>query len=172
MTQVVIDRPVGQLAAAIGDDGEWVVKGRRRKNEGWRVICRGSFNTDNCDLPPGAGGPITIDRLRIEAAARRVLVDGKEVELTAKEFDLLFTLAREPHRVYRNEELLEEIWGYPQAITTRTLTSHISRVRGKLSRAGAEGFIVNCWGVGYSLTASQTRRARRRRGWGSGSAGS
>ncbi|MDP9490663.1 MAG: response regulator transcription factor [Actinomycetota bacterium] len=90
-------------------------------------------------------GDLTIDR-----AARRVLVGGAAVILAAKEYDLLVKLAGDPVRVFTKEELLREVWGFRSLGRTRTLDSHASRLRRKLSDAGGD-FVRNVWGVGYSL---------------------
>jgi DNA-binding response OmpR family regulator len=93
-------------------------------------------------------GPLAIDR-----AARRVLVHGREVELSAKEFALLVKLASDPDRVFTREQLLRDVWGFRTYVPTRTLESHASRVRRKLAAAELPGWIVNVWGVGRRLAA-------------------
>jgi DNA-binding response OmpR family regulator len=93
---------------------------------------------------------IEVGELRIDRAARRVLVAGVPVVLAAKEYDLLVKLAGDPSRVYTKEELLREVWGFRSLGRTRTLDSHASRLRRKLSAAGG-AFVRNVWGVGYSL---------------------
>jgi DNA-binding response OmpR family regulator len=94
------------------------------------------------------------DGINIDTVAREVLVNGTRVELSAKEFQLLATLAREPRRVFRKQELLESVWGYRSVGATRTLDSHASRLRRKLRpfSAGRE-YISNVWGVGYRFVA-------------------
>ena len=72
------------------------------------------------------------------------------MRLSKKEFALLRALAEEPTRVFTREELLRGVWGYPSLGATRTLDSHASRLRSKLSAGGAR-FVVNVWGVGYRL---------------------
>ena len=89
-------------------------------------------------------GDLTIDRL-----ARVVAVRGETVRLAGKEFELLSALADEPHRVFTKDELLRDVWGYRSF--TRTLDSHVSRLRQKLERAPDDRFVVNVWGVGYKL---------------------
>lgn len=91
-------------------------------------------------------GPLVIDR-----AARRVLVHGDEVDLSQKEFALLVKLASDPDRVFPRELLLRDVWGYPSFSATRTVESHASRLRVKLTAAGLFGWVVNEWGVGYKL---------------------
>jgi DNA-binding response OmpR family regulator len=89
--------------------------------------------------------------LVIDRAARRVLVDGADVTLAAKEYALLLKLASDPDRVFTREQLLRDVWGYRSYLATRTLESHASRIRCKLAAAGLEGWVVNAWGVGYKL---------------------
>ena len=75
---------------------------------------------------------------------------GERVELAAKEFALLRTLASSPTRVFTKEELLRDVWGFRSLGSTRTLDSHACRLRAKLRVHGDE-FVVNVWGVGYRL---------------------
>jgi DNA-binding response OmpR family regulator len=93
---------------------------------------------------------LEVDDLTIDRAARRVLVREIPVILAAKEYDLLVKLAGDPVRVFTKEELLREVWGFRSLGRTRTLDSHASRLRRKLSAAGGD-FVRNVWGVGYSL---------------------
>jgi DNA-binding response OmpR family regulator len=60
-------------------------------------------------------------------------------------------LARDPHRVFSKEQLLREVWGIRTRVRTRTLDSHVSRLRVKLSDDPRDRFVVNVWGVGYRL---------------------
>jgi DNA-binding response OmpR family regulator len=98
---------------------------------------------------PGLGrlrlGPLELDPL-----ARQVWLHGDPVQLSKKEFALLRALASDPTRVFTREELLRGVWGFRSLGQTRTLDSHASRLRGKLSARG-ERFVVNVWGVGYRL---------------------
>jgi DNA-binding response OmpR family regulator len=96
-------------------------------------------------------GVLNVGELRIDPVSREVTIDGKSVELSAKEFALLRTLAEEPTRVFTKEELLRDVWGFKLMGSTRTLDSHASRLRRKLAPSGRR-WIVNVWGVGYRLT--------------------
>ena len=87
----------------------------------------------------------------VDRPARRVIVCGVDVFLSAKEYALLVELASDPARVFTREHLLRDVWGYRSYIPTRTLESHASRVRCKLAAAGLPGWVVNVWGVGYKL---------------------
>jgi DNA-binding response OmpR family regulator len=91
-------------------------------------------------------GPIVIDR-----GTRRVSVDGRAVELSGKEFELLAKLASAPERVFEKDELLREVWGFRSSARTRTLDCHASRLRRKLAAAGGGPYVLNVWGVGYRL---------------------
>ena len=88
--------------------------------------------------------------LDIDAASRAVHLRGERLDLSAKEFALLRTLAADPTRVYTKAELLRAIWGQRGVGSTRTLDSHACRLRRKLGADG-ERFVVNVWGVGYRL---------------------
>ncbi len=94
---------------------------------------------------------IDLGAIVIEPATRRVTVHGAPVVLAAKEYELLLKLASDPARVFTKEELLRDVWGFPPVCRTRTLDSHASRLRRKLAAAGAEGYVLNTWGVGYRL---------------------
>ena len=105
-----------------------------------------------------AGGPSRQDRLlvgelEIDRPSRTVLVAGRPVMLSAKEYELLIALASEPQRVFRKEELLRDVWGFRSLGRTRTLDSHASRLRRKLNTAGEGTYVLNVWGVGYRLVA-------------------
>jgi DNA-binding response OmpR family regulator len=98
---------------------------------------------------------LEVGDLRIDRAARRVLVRDVPVVLAAKEYDLLVKLSGDPYRVFTKEELLREVWGFRSLGRTRTLDSHASRLRRKLSAAGGD-YVRNVWGVGYSLVNDST----------------
>jgi len=88
--------------------------------------------------------------LRVDANSRRVFMDGKEVNLTAKEFDLLELLIENPDKVYSREELLSTVWGYDYPGDVRTVDVHVRRLREKIEVDPSEPkFIHTKWGVGY-----------------------
>jgi DNA-binding response OmpR family regulator len=89
--------------------------------------------------------------LEIDMATRTVTFGGVLVELRRMELALLARLARDPTRVHEKHALLVEVWGFRSTGSTRTLDSHASRLRRKLARAGAEGWVCSTWGVGYRL---------------------
>ena len=101
---------------------------------------------------PPAPAVVDAPPVRIDTRTRDVRVDGRRVQLSQKEYDLLLRLAREPDRVLTKAELLRDVWGYRVLGRTRTLDSHASRLRRKLRAAGADGALIeNVWGVGYRL---------------------
>jgi DNA-binding response OmpR family regulator len=97
------------------------------------------------EVPPIERGP-----LRVEPATRRAFLDGEEVFLTQREFDLLAFLAEHPGRVYSRDQLMEAVWGEPFFEDTSTVTVHIRRLRAKLGDdVEMPRFIETVWGVGY-----------------------
>ncbi|HBX24224.1 MAG TPA: DNA-binding response regulator [Desulfotomaculum sp.] len=101
-----------------------------------------------------AGEPILqFPGLSINPELRLVLVDGRSVTLTPKEYELLYQLARSPRRIFTRDELLETIWGYDYMGDTRTVDTHINRLRDKLLKASGNksSYIATVWGVGYRL---------------------
>ncbi|MFZ2112466.1 MAG: response regulator transcription factor [Solirubrobacteraceae bacterium] len=94
---------------------------------------------------------LSVGSLAIDTAAHTVSFGGVEVELCRLEYELLVHLARKPTTVCSKRELLRTIWNRRTDQGARTLDSHASRLRRKLDTVGADGFVVNVWGVGYRL---------------------
>ena len=93
---------------------------------------------------------IDSDGLRIDPIRRRVLVRGVEVELTAREFDLLWHFASHPGQVFSRMQLLDAVWGYQHEGYEHTVNTHINRLRGKIEQNPATPeFIQTVWSVGY-----------------------
>ena len=90
---------------------------------------------------------LTVGTVHVDRSARRVTVDGVDVHLTPTEFDLLVCLAESPGTVHTREQLLAEVWDWPDAAGTRTVDSHVKSLRSKL---GA-GLVRTVHGVGYAL---------------------
>lgn len=86
----------------------------------------------------------------IQADTRRVIVNDTSMELTPKEFDLLYHLAQNPRRVFTREDLLKAVWGYDFFGDQRTVDVHIRRLREKLQLLSH--YITTVWGVGYQFT--------------------
>lgn len=93
---------------------------------------------------------LEFDGMVIDSSTRSVFVDGHERALTAKEFDLLHTLAQRPQHVFSRDQLLELVWGSPDYIDPSTVTVHIRRVREKIEAQPSQPrWITTVWGVGY-----------------------
>jgi two-component system phosphate regulon response regulator PhoB len=95
---------------------------------------------------------IEFGSLKIDRQAHRVWADADEVELTALEFKLLVTLFERKNRVQTRSALLTDVWGIEADITTRTVDTHVKRLREKLGRAGE--YIETVRGVGYRFADS------------------
>ncbi len=95
---------------------------------------------------------LQIYELTLDARSRVVLLDNKPVELTAREFDLLFYLMKNKGRVFSRSQLLDTVWGYSHDGYEHTINTHINRLRNKLKRdEGKTDFIETVWGVGYKF---------------------
>jgi DNA-binding response OmpR family regulator len=99
---------------------------------------------------------LRFENLYINVPARRVEVGGQSITLTAKEFDLLMTLASSPDRVFTRESLLNQIWGYSYLGDGRTVDVHVGTLRKKLEAVGNDPhYIQTVWGVGYKFVAEK-----------------
>jgi two-component system, OmpR family, phosphate regulon response regulator PhoB len=95
---------------------------------------------------------VEFGRLRIDRGAHRTWVDGVEIELTALEFKLLVTLYDRRNRVQTRTVLLDDVWGIQADITTRTVDTHVKRLREKLE--GARDYVETVRGVGYRFVSA------------------
>jgi DNA-binding response OmpR family regulator len=99
-----------------------------------------------------SGNLLQAREMRIDIERHAVMVRGQEVELTAREFDLLVHFARHPGRVYSREQLLDQVWGYQHSGYDHTVNSHINRLRSKIERDPQNPeYIHTVWGVGYKF---------------------
>ena len=93
---------------------------------------------------------VEVGELKLDCEGRRVFISGKEINLTAKEFDVLELLVFNPNKVYSRENLLNLIWGYDYPGDARTVDVHIRRLREKIEMNPSEPKYVHTkWGVGY-----------------------
>ena len=96
--------------------------------------------------------------LEIEPAKREVRLDGENITLRAKEYDLLLKLASRPGRVFKREELLQDVWGYDFFGDSGTIDVHVRRLRAKLNDDSSNPrFIETVWGVGYRMKEQKAR---------------
>jgi DNA-binding response OmpR family regulator len=95
---------------------------------------------------------LSFNDLSIDPRSRVVQVNNAEVELTAKEFDMLYLLARHPKQVFTREQLLDRVWGGSQYIDPGTVTVHVRRLREKIEvDASKPARLLTVWGVGYKF---------------------
>ncbi len=100
---------------------------------------------------------ISIEELTISEASRAVVLAGQNIELTAREFDLLLYLAKNQQKVFSRSELLDAIWGYSHEGYEHTVNTHINRLRKKLKRVdGKPDFIQTVWAVGYKFLSAES----------------
>ena len=102
-------------------------------------------------IPTGAPSGLTVGPLTVDPARRRADVDGRPVELTRREFDLLETLARNAGIVLSRERLLELVWGYDFAVDTNVVDVFVSQLRRKLEAGGAPRLVHTVRGIGFTL---------------------
>ncbi|MGN0526290.1 MAG: response regulator transcription factor [Acutalibacteraceae bacterium] len=93
---------------------------------------------------------ITVGDLTLDLAAHEVILNGKKIELTLKEFKILQKLCKKPGRIYSRDKLVDELWSMDYEGDTRTVDSHMTRLRTKLGPWGAE-HIVTVYGAGYKV---------------------
>ncbi len=106
------------------------------------IIRRSEQSNDNL-------GRIVIQGLEIELGSRSVLVDGNELALTPREYDLLSFFAQHQNQVFTREQLLDVVWGYDFAGDSRTVDTHVKMLRERLG--DYRRFLITVWGVGYKF---------------------
>ncbi|MDH5354204.1 MAG: response regulator transcription factor [Gammaproteobacteria bacterium] len=110
---------------------------------------RSGAHSDSAEKQPQE---IRLGELFIDLRGHRVTVSGKQVELTAREFDLLTHFAMNPGQVFTRTQLLKDVWGYHHDGYEHTVNTHINRLRNKIERqADNPDYILTVWGVGYQL---------------------
>jgi DNA-binding response OmpR family regulator len=114
---------------------------------------------------PGAGGVLDLGRVQVRLDDRTATIDGKAMDLTGTEVAILRYLAARLGRVVERDAMLRDLWGVPDAASTRTLDNHVARLRKKIERSpAAPELLETVHGAGYRL------RAPRRAGYDSGTA--
>lgn len=97
--------------------------------------------------------PLNLGAMTISPSERVVTIDGRAVDLTAKEFDLLHFLASHPRQVFTRDQLLDRVWGTEYIADESTVTVHVRRLREKIERDPSNPeFVVTVWGVGYKFS--------------------
>ena len=108
-----------------------------------RLTAREAKQTDDAEI-------LEIDKLRLDGKSRRAYIEGTEILLTNKEYDLLYFLAKSPDTVYSKETLANEIWQYESIGATSTVTVHVNRIRDKIKEVNSDlDYVYTVWGKGY-----------------------
>lgn len=95
---------------------------------------------------------LEFEGLSIDESKRQVFLEGKAIELTTTEFDLLLFMARKPGLVFSRSQLLDSVWGYQHGGYEHTVNSHVNRLRNKLERDPSNPkYVLTIWGVGYKF---------------------
>ena len=118
-----------------------------------KAILRRSSAFSPVTTPTTSKDLVVFPHLTIDHDAHRVSADGTEVNLTPKEYELLYFLAKAPDKVFDREQLLKEVWHYDFFGDLRTVDTHVKRLREKLNRVSEDAakMIVTVWGVGYKF---------------------
>jgi DNA-binding response OmpR family regulator len=100
----------------------------------------------------GHGKAVSVQGVEVDPARRQARLEGREIELTAHEFDLLYLLASNPGIVFSREALVQRVWGGDTHVTDRSVDTLVKRVRHKIEDDRAEPrFILTVWGTGYKF---------------------
>ncbi len=147
-----VDRVVG---LELGAD-DYIVKpfGQRELVARVRAMLRRTIITEKAAAQKKR---LNFTGLEIDLPTRSVNLQGEEMHLTPKEFDLLFHLASQPRRVFTREEIVEEVWGYnPPGGDLRTVDTHVKRLRKKLEEGrDVPWSLATVWGVGYKFEVGE-----------------
>lgn len=122
-----------------------------------KALCR---RMAECELSDSIdpNNVIHIGPMVIDAARRSVTLQGNQIDLTAKEFDLLTYFAQHPGVVFNRDQLLNHVWGYTHNGYEHTVNSHINRLRAKIeANPDAPEFVLTVWGVGYKFTETYSK---------------
>ena len=103
--------------------------------------------------PPASAGAVSAGKIPLQPGARKVYLDGQEITLTHKEYELLAFFMANPGQVFSREQLLNRIWGYDFEGTTRTVDTHIKTLRQKLGEEGRH--IVTLIRSGYKFEVAE-----------------
>lgn len=115
-----------------------------------KALVRRSQPVDATQEIPQLQEELRFDSLVIDSYRRKVTLDGRALDLTPKQFDLLVFLAQSPGRPYNRSQLLNSVWGYEHSGYEHTVDTHINRLRAQIEPDPAKPkFILTVWGVGY-----------------------
>ncbi|GIP27504.1 DNA-binding response regulator [Paenibacillus sp. J23TS9] len=117
-----------------------------------KTLLRRTFQY-NTESRPADDSVLRIQSVEINRSTHRVTADGKDVQLTSREFDILGLLASHPGRVYSAEEIFQQVWKEKYYVSNNTVMVHISNLRDKLEKELGYKLIQTVWGVGYKIDA-------------------
>jgi DNA-binding response OmpR family regulator len=115
-----------------------------------KSLIRRSFDY-NAESKPSAEDTLSIHSLDINRLTHQVTVNGNEISLTSREFEILYLLASHPGRVFNAEDIFQLIWGEKYFVSNNTVMVHISNLRDKLEKEIGYKLIQTVWGVGYKI---------------------
>ncbi|GAB6927654.1 response regulator transcription factor [Paenibacillus sp. JCM 10914] len=107
----------------------------------------------NPGLQQGESDRLRIDGLEINRSTHEVTASGTAIALTAREFDILYLLARQPGRIFSSEDIFQQVWKEKYYVSNNTVMVHISNLRDKLEKELGYKLIQTVWGVGYKIHA-------------------
>lgn len=122
-----------------------------------KAVLKRSSTTAFLHTDESANHSIILPHLVIDHDAHEVKVDGQQISLTPKEYEMLYYLATSPNKVFSREQLLKDVWNYDFFGDLRTVDTHVKRLREKLNRLSPEAakMITTVWGVGYKLEVNK-----------------
>ncbi|WP_349407609.1 response regulator transcription factor [Pseudalkalibacillus sp. SCS-8] len=122
-----------------------------------KALLRRSTSTKYLHTETVSKDVLVFPHMTIDNDAHRVTADGKEINLTPKEYELLLYLAKTPDKVYSREQLLKDVWNYEFFGDLRTVDTHVKRLREKLNRVSSDAasMISTVWGVGYKFEVEE-----------------
>jgi DNA-binding winged helix-turn-helix (wHTH) protein len=151
LSRAAIHSEAGEAELKMTAEGFWQLAVRPAREGEWHVACSGDLNGGAISpVAVAEREPLRFGKLLVDTDRRRAFVGDRELRLSRLEYALLATLASRPTQVIGKRELMKTVWGC-DGIVTRTLDSHASRLRVKIERAGAPGFVINTKAVGYRL---------------------
>ena len=117
-----------------------------------RAVMRRTNTATASEPKNGSERPLEFSDLKIDPTTRLVETNGREIMLTAKEFDLLWLLASYPRQVFNRDQLLDRVWGETDYLDPSTVTVHVRRLREKIEEDSSNPLhIYTVWGVGYKF---------------------
>lgn len=123
-----------------------------------RAVLRRMTRADREKISEKNENILKIGNLEINLEEYTLHIGGQRITLTKKEIETMWTLASNPKKVFTRDNLLDSLWGYDYVGDTRTVDSHVKRLRAKLDKAEHKGWdIATVWGVGYKFEVTETK---------------